>query len=212
MDQPDREVEQQFSQPWRQIVSMLRGAWPDGAWRVHGAAARVAGLRGEPLSERLHHFRLFDRRRRLFLAGVPADRFGPLDREFRARSCREPRGQAAALLLAPLATLLRQRGKRMQIAIDSARSIQDIGCAAHRRGPRDHALYRQPSDFPRPSRHVLWPCHHRSRAGRDDPRPCPARGRRGRRGVHPPDDGSCSRSWAGWAWPLPRPFWALPGR
>ena len=104
------------------------------------------------------------------------------------------------------------RGKRMQITPSSARSILESVATAHRRGARDHALYRQPADFPRPSGHVLWPCHDRAGSGRDHPLPCPAGGRRRGRGVFAPDGRACRSSLAAWAWPLPRRCWALPGR
>jgi hypothetical protein len=123
MDQPDREAEPQFSQPLRQIVSMLL---------VLGLAAFVVVLalpRVLPVFEAnpyLNGFILF-----VFVIGVLACflQVGQLITSVRwienfARGAGDE-GQAAPRLLAPLAALLRARGARMQIGASSTRSILD---------------------------------------------------------------------------------------
>jgi len=124
MDQPDREVEPQFSHPVRQIMLMLISLG------LTGFGAFVALPRVLPVFEAnpyLNGFILF-----VFVIGVVACFWQVLQL---IGSVRWIEGFAAQTpgheltkppqLLMPLATLLRQRGKRMQIASTSARSILD---------------------------------------------------------------------------------------
>ncbi len=124
MDQPDREVEPQFSRPVRQIVLMLvvLGLTMSGAF--------LALPRVMPVFEAnpwLNGFIFF-----VFVIGVVAcfwqvfQLIGSV-RWIEGFAAQYPGHEMtkAPLLLAPLATLLRQRGKRMQIASTSARSILD---------------------------------------------------------------------------------------
>jgi hypothetical protein len=122
MDQPDREAEPQFSQPLRQIVSMLL---------VLGLAAFVVVLalpRVLPVFEAnpyLNGFILF-----VFLIGVLACflQVAQLINSVRwIEGFSKGRGESriAPRLLAPLAALLRTRGARMQIGASSTRSILD---------------------------------------------------------------------------------------
>ena len=124
MDQPDREVEPQFSQPVRQIVLMLV------VLGLTGAGAFLALPRVMPVFEAnpwLNGFILF-----VFVIGVFAcfwqvfQLIGSV-RWIEGFAAQHPGHEftKAPLLLAPLATLLRQRGKRMQVASSSARSILD---------------------------------------------------------------------------------------
>ncbi len=124
MDQPDREVEPQFSQPIRQIILMLV------VLVLTGVGAFLALPRVLPVFQAnpyLNGFILF-----VFFIGVLATFWQVVQligsvrwiENFAAQTpghefVKPPR------LLAPLATLLRQRGKRMQIASTSARSILD---------------------------------------------------------------------------------------
>ncbi|MFP5507661.1 MAG: biopolymer transporter ExbB [Paracoccaceae bacterium] len=122
MDTPDREAEPQFSQPLRQIISMLV---------VLGLAAFVVVLalpRILPVFEAslyLNGFILF-----VFVIGVLACflQVGQLITSVRwIENFTKGRGEAqvAPRLLAPLAALLRARGARMQISASSTRSILD---------------------------------------------------------------------------------------
>jgi hypothetical protein len=124
MDQPDREVEPHFSRPVRQIVLMLV------VLGLTGAGVFVAAPRVMPVFEAnpwLNGFILF-----VFLFGVVAcfwqvfQLIGSV-RWIEGFAAQHPGHEMvkAPQLLAPLATLLRQRGKRMQIASGSARSILD---------------------------------------------------------------------------------------
>ena len=124
MDQPDREVEPNFTKPVRQIVLMLL------VLVLTGLGAFVALPRVLPVFEAnpyLNGFIMF-----VFLIGVIAcfwqvyQLFGSV-RWIEGFTAQTPGHEwiAAPQLLAPLATLLRQRGKRMQIASTSARSILD---------------------------------------------------------------------------------------
>ncbi|MFO7771342.1 MAG: biopolymer transporter ExbB, partial [Roseovarius gahaiensis] len=124
MDQPDREVEPQFSRPVRQIVLML------AALGLTMAGAFLALPRVMPIFEAnpwLNGFIVF-----VFAIGVVAcfwqvfQLIGSV-RWIEGFAAQHPGHELtkAPLLLAPLATLLRQRGKRMQIASTSARSILD---------------------------------------------------------------------------------------
>ena len=124
MDQPDREVEPQFSYPYRQIFLMLV------VIGLTALGAFVALPRVLPAFEAdlwLNGFIFF-----VFVLGVIATFWQVLQL---IGSARWIDGFAAQLpgheltqppsMLAPLATLLRSRGKRMQIASTSARSILD---------------------------------------------------------------------------------------
>ena len=123
MDMPDREAEPQFSQPLRQIVSMLL---------VLGLAAFVIVLalpRVLPVFEAnpwLNGFISF-----VFVIGVVACFWQVIQLigcvrwiESFASGEGEP-AAAAPRLLAPLASLLRARGARMQVNATSTRSILD---------------------------------------------------------------------------------------
>ena len=122
MDTPDREAEPQFSQPLRQIISMLL---------VLGLATFVVVLalpRVLPVFEAnpyLNGFILF-----VFVIGVLACflQVGQLITSVRwieAFARGQAEGKVAPRLLAPLAALLRARGARMQIGASSTRSILD---------------------------------------------------------------------------------------
>ncbi|MEM6589342.1 MAG: biopolymer transporter ExbB [Pseudomonadota bacterium] len=124
MDQPDREVEPQFSQPFRQIALMLL------VIGLTGFGAFVALPRVLPVFQAnlyLNGFILF-----VFVIGVLATFWQVFQLISSVRwiegftGGREGReSQKAPLLLAPLANLMRQRGARMQIPSGSARSILD---------------------------------------------------------------------------------------
>ncbi|MEQ9257872.1 MAG: biopolymer transporter ExbB [Roseovarius sp.] len=125
MAEPDREVEPQFSQPVRQILLMLI------VLGLSGFGAFVALPRVLPVFESnlyLNGFILF-----VFVLGVLACFWQVFQLIVSVRWIEEfaAEREGAALtkaprLLAPLATLMRQRsGKRMQIASTSARSILD---------------------------------------------------------------------------------------
>lgn len=122
MDMPDREAEPQFSQPLRQILSMLL---------VLGLAAFVVVLalpRVLPVFEAnpyLNGFILF-----VFVIGVLACFLQVAQlitsvRWIEAFAKGSADGRVAPRLLAPLAALLRTRGARMQIGASSTRSILD---------------------------------------------------------------------------------------
>ncbi|MFX0542488.1 biopolymer transporter ExbB [Roseovarius sp. S4756] len=125
MDKPDREVEQQFSQPLRQIVSMFL------VLGLSGLGAFMALPRVLPVFEAnpyLNGFIFF-----VFLIGVVTCFWQVFQLigsvrwiENFAREVPGADGVKPPLLLGPLPTLLRQRGKRMQISQSSARSIQDM--------------------------------------------------------------------------------------
>lgn len=124
MDQPDREVEPQFSHPVRQIILMLV------VLGLTGAGAFLALPRVLPVFQAnpwLNGFIIF-----VFVIGVLAcfwqvfQLIGSV-RWIEGFAAQRPGHEfiQAPQLLAPLATLLRQRGKRMQVASSSARSILD---------------------------------------------------------------------------------------
>ena len=124
MDQPDREVEPQFSHPVRQIILMLV------VLGLTGAGAFLALPRVLPVFQAnpwLNGFIIF-----VFVIGVLAcfwqvfQLIGSV-RWIEGFAAQRPGHEfiQAPLLLAPLATLLRQRSKRMQVASSSARSILD---------------------------------------------------------------------------------------
>ncbi|SLN31560.1 hypothetical protein ROG8370_01264 [Roseovarius gaetbuli] len=124
MDQPDREVEPQFSHPVRQIVLMVL------VLGLTGLGAFVALPRVLPVFQAnpwLNGFIVF-----VFLIGVVACFWQVFQLIGSARwiegfVARTPGHELTKppQLLAPLATMLRSRGKRMQIASTSARSILD---------------------------------------------------------------------------------------
>ncbi len=125
MDQRSREAAPHFSQPWRQIVSMIV------VLALAGGGAFMALPRVLPVFEAnpyLNGFILF-----VFFIGVVAcfwqvfQLIGSV-RWIEGFAGGVPGHERAPppLLLAPLATLLRQRGKRMQISHSSARSMQDM--------------------------------------------------------------------------------------
>ena len=125
MDQPDREVEPQFSQPVRQITLMLI------VLGLTGFGAFVALPRVLPVFQSnlyLNGFIVF-----VFVIGVVSCFWQVFQLissvrwiEEYARDHQVSDTSGAPRLLAPLATLMRQRrGKRMQIASTSARSILD---------------------------------------------------------------------------------------
>jgi len=124
MDQPDREVEPQFSHPFRQIVMMLFSLGLAGIG-VYLALPRVL-----PVFEAnpwLNGFIFF-----VFVIGVAAcfwqvfTLIGSI-RWITGFAAQNPGHEMVKVpsLLAPLATLLRARDTRMQIASSSARSILD---------------------------------------------------------------------------------------
>ncbi len=125
MDQPDREVEPQFSQPVRQIILMLF------VLGLTGLGVFVALPRVLPVFEAnlyLNGFIAF-----VFVVGVLATFWQVFQLigsvrwiESFAADRADHQFSKAPRLLAPLASLMRQRkGKRMQIAQASARSILD---------------------------------------------------------------------------------------
>jgi hypothetical protein len=124
MDQPDREVEPHFSRPIRQIVLMLI------ALGLTGVGSFLALPRVLPVFEAnpyLNGFIFF-----VFLIGVVSCFWQVFQLIGSARWIKDFAAEtpghsmvAPPQLLAPLATLLRQRGKRMQITSTSARSILD---------------------------------------------------------------------------------------
>ncbi|OSQ53253.1 biopolymer transporter ExbB [Marivita geojedonensis] len=124
MDQPDIEAEPQFSQPVRQVLMMLL------VLGLTGAGGFLALPRVLPVFEAnpyLNGFILF-----VFGIGVVACfwQVWQLIQSVRwiehfAQERESGIQSKAPLLLAPLATLLRSRGKRMQINTTSTRSILD---------------------------------------------------------------------------------------
>ncbi len=124
MDQPGRRVEPQFSYPYRQILLMLV------VLGLTGLGAFVALPRVLPVFEAnpwLNGFIFF-----VFVLGVLATFWQVIQLIGAARwiegFAREVPGHELTrppAMLAPLATMLRGRGRRMQIASTSARSILD---------------------------------------------------------------------------------------
>ena len=124
MDQPGRRVEPQFSYPYRQILLMLV------VLGLTGLGAFVALPRVLPVFEAnpwLNGFIFF-----VFVLGVIATFWQVIQLIGAARwiegFAREVPGHELTrppAMLAPLATMLRGRGRRMQIASTSARSILD---------------------------------------------------------------------------------------
>src|SRR6056297_6771 len=124
MDQPDREAEPQFSTPYRQILLMLI------VLALTAAGAFLALPRVLPVFEAnpwLNGFIFL-----VFVIGVIATFWQVFQLIGSARWIEGFAAQVpghemtrAPSMLAPLATMLRSRGKRMQIASTSARSILD---------------------------------------------------------------------------------------
>jgi len=124
MDQPDREAEPQFSTPYRQILLMLI------VLALTAAGAFLALPRVLPVFEAnpwLNGLIFF-----VFVLGVTATFWQVIQLIGSARwiegfAAQTPGHELTRppALLAPLATMLRGRGKRMQIASSSARSILD---------------------------------------------------------------------------------------
>ncbi|TCS60448.1 hypothetical protein EDD52_11446 [Primorskyibacter sedentarius] len=121
MEQPDLEAQAHFSQPVRQVILMLL------VLVLTGAGAFLALPRVLPVFQSnpyLNGFILF-----VFGLGVLACfwQVGQLINSVRwiEEFVTERETRKAPLLLAPLATLLRMRGRRMQITTTSTRSILD---------------------------------------------------------------------------------------
>lgn len=122
MERPERDDTTYFSQPIRQIVTMLLaiGLVAFGAWLIHTTVLGI--IHTNPL---LNGFIIF-----VFLLGV-ATCFWQVfilvqSVSWIERFVRRDPGSAEAVaprLLAPLASLLRARGARMQISASSSRSI-----------------------------------------------------------------------------------------
>ncbi|WP_296764317.1 biopolymer transporter ExbB [Sediminimonas sp.] len=124
MDQPDREVEPQFSQPVRQIILMLMVLGLTGVVVVLALPRVLPVFEANPY---LNGFILF-----VFVIGVLACFWQVLQlissvRWIEAFASEREVAQAGRVpqLLAPLAALLRSRGRRMQISASSTRSILD---------------------------------------------------------------------------------------
>mgnify|MGYP000235838549 CR=1 FL=1 len=124
MDQPDREAEPFFSQPWRQFLTMglILGLVAGVGYLAIGKVAPV--VLSNPY---LNGFIIF-----VFVIGVMTCFWQVLQLVYSVNWIKgfaaESEGyeeSAAPRLLAPLAALLRTRGKRMQINSTSARSILD---------------------------------------------------------------------------------------
>jgi ABC-type multidrug transport system fused ATPase/permease subunit len=124
MDKPDREVELQFTQPYRQILTMLI------VLGLVGAGAYVAYPQVAPVflaNPYLNGFIAF-----VFVIGVFACFWQVYQLvssviwiEGFARARPGHQFTAAPRLLAPLANLLRKRGARMQLGVSSTRSVLD---------------------------------------------------------------------------------------
>ncbi|MBT8413814.1 MAG: biopolymer transporter ExbB [Boseongicola sp.] len=124
MDKPDREVELQFTQPYRQILTMLI------VLGLVGAGAYVAYPQVAPVflaNPYLNGFIAF-----VFIIGVFACFWQVYQLvssviwiEGFAKDRPGHQFTAAPRLLAPLANLLRKRGARMQLGVSSTRSVLD---------------------------------------------------------------------------------------
>ncbi|ETW13851.1 MotA/TolQ/ExbB proton channel family protein [Roseivivax marinus] len=124
MDQPSHETEPQFSQPLRQTLAMVAVLVLSAMGGVMALPSVLPVFQANPY---LNGFILF-----VFVLGVLACfwQVGQIITSVRwiegfVRGGREAREARAPRLLAPLATLLRARGRRMQITTTSTRSILD---------------------------------------------------------------------------------------
>lgn len=124
MDQPDREVEQNFTQPYRQFLTMFTvlGLVGVGAYIAYPQVAPV--FLANPY---LNGFIAF-----VFIIGVFACFWQVYQLvssviwiEGFAKDRPGHQFTAAPRLLAPLAALLRKRGARMQLGVSSTRSVLD---------------------------------------------------------------------------------------
>lgn len=122
MDQPDREAEPQFSQPVRQVILMLIALGLAATAGVFVAPSVLPIFEANPYLNGLIGF--------VFLAGIVGSfwQVAQLIASVRwieafARGTVEAEGRRAPQLLAPLATLLRSRNKRMQLSSTSSSSI-----------------------------------------------------------------------------------------
>ena len=122
MDQPDREAEPQFSQPVRQVILMLIALGLAVTAGVFVAPSVLPIFEANPYLNGLIGF--------VFLAGLIGCfwQVAQLVSSVRwieafARGTVEAEGRRAPQLLAPLATLLRSRSKRMQLSSSSTSSI-----------------------------------------------------------------------------------------
>lgn len=122
MDQPDREAEPQFSQPVRQVILMLIALGLAVTAGVFVAPSVWPIFEANPYLNGLIFF--------VFLAGIVgcfwqvAQLVGSVRWiESFARGTIDAEGRRAPQLLAPLATLLRSRSKRMQLSSASSSSI-----------------------------------------------------------------------------------------
>jgi hypothetical protein len=121
MDQPDLEAEPHFSQPVRQVFLMLSVIGLSGAGAFMALPRVLPVFQSNPY---LNGFILF-----VFAIGVVACFWQVAMLIYSVRwiesFAKTHDGGAAPQLLAPLATLLRRRDKRMQINTASTRSILD---------------------------------------------------------------------------------------
>ena len=124
MDQPDREAEPQFSQPVRQVILMLIALGLAATAGFFVAPSVLPIFEANPFLNGLIGF--------VFLSGLIGCfwQVAQLVSSVRwieafARGTVEAEGRRAPQLLAPLATLLRSRNKRMQLSSSSTSSILD---------------------------------------------------------------------------------------
>lgn len=122
MDQPDREAEPQFSQPVRQVILMLIALGLAVTAGFFVAPSVLPIFEANPYLNGLIGF--------VFLAGIVGCfwQVAQLVASVRwieafARGTVDAEGRRAPQLLAPLATLLRSRSKRMQLSSASSSSI-----------------------------------------------------------------------------------------
>ena len=124
MEQSDRKAEPQFSQPIRQVFSMLLVLGLCAAGGVFALPRVLPVFQSNPF---LNSFILF-----VFVLGVLACFWQVVQLMYSIRwieafvaEHEAAANRAAPQLLAPLATLLRARGRKMQITTTSTRSILD---------------------------------------------------------------------------------------
>ena len=117
----------------------------------------------------------------------------------------------APRLLAPLAVDARQPpGAAVADLVLDALDPRDGG-DAHRGAARPHPLHHQPADLPRPARHLLRPRHRRPRRRRHHPLARPEGGAERDAGLRRPDGRASRASSAAWAPPSARRSSASPG-